>query len=99
MDLVAQATADNPQTHSVAMVKSEQLESLSLSALSTDDSSPPQVIYDPQQPLASSTPRVISTSTPEVTTEMYHQIIPGMTDHLYPTLAADASLGTQVADN
>ena len=99
MDLVAQATTDNLQTHSAATVKSEQLESLPLSALSAVDSSPPQVIYDPQQPLASSTPRAISTSTPEVTTEMYCQIIPGMTDHLYPSLTADASLGMQVADN
>ena len=81
------------------MAKSEQLESLPLSTLSVDDSGPPQVIYDPQQPLASSTPRAILTSTPEVTTEMYCQIIPGMTDHLYPTLAADAWLGMQVADN
>ena len=31
--------------------------------------------------------------------ETYHQIIPGVSDHLYPTLLADGLLGNQVADN
>ena len=44
VDLVAQATTDDPQIHPAATAKSEQLESLPLSALSADDSSPPQVI-------------------------------------------------------
>ena len=99
MDLVAQGTTANQQVQAVAMAKSKQLESLPLSALSADDSSLPQVIYDSQQPLASGTPRAASTSTPETPTETYHQIIPGMSDHLYPTLVVDGSLGTQVADN
>ena len=30
---------------------------------------------------------------------MYHQIIPGVSNHLYPTLLADGLLGNQVADN
>ena len=98
-DLVAQATPDNPQIQEAAMAESKQLESLPLSALSADDSGPPQVIYDSQQPLASSTPRVTSTSTPETPTETYHQIISGMSDRLYPTLVADGSLSMQVADN
>ena len=39
-------------------------------------------------------------STPEMqTTETYHQIIPGMSGHLYPTLVADGSLSTHIADN
>ena len=96
MDLVAQVTTDNLQVPAAATTQSEQLESLSLSALSVDDSGPPQVIYDSQQPIASSTPRATSTSTP---TETYRQIIPGMSDHLYPTLLADGSLSTEVADN
>ena len=98
-DLVAQGTTANPQVQAAAMAESKQLESLPLSALSADDSSPPQVIYDSQQPLTSSTPRATSTSTPETPTETYHQIIPGMSDRLYPTLVADGSLSTQVADN
>ena len=90
-DLVAQATIDNPQVQAAAMTESEQLESLPLSALSVDDSGPPQVTYDSQQPIASSTPWATSTSTSESPTETYCQIIPGMSDHLYPTLSADGS--------
>ena len=98
-DLVAQGTPANPQVQAAATAESKQLESLPLSALSGDDSSPPQVIYDSQQPLASSTPRATLTSTSEMPTETYHQIIPGMSDHLYPSLVADGSLSTHVADN
>ena len=81
------------------MAESKQLESLPLSVLSADDSGPPQITYDSQQPIATSTPRVTSTSTPEIPTETYCQIIPGISDHLYPTLVADGSLSTHVADN
>ena len=41
MDLAAQVTPVNPQVQAAAMAESEQLESLPLSALSVDDSSPP----------------------------------------------------------
>ena len=81
------------------MAESKQLESLPLSTLSADDSGPPQVTYDSQQPIATSTPRATLTSTSETPTETYHQIIPGMSDRLYPTLVADGSLNTHVADN
>ena len=82
------------------MAESNQLESLPLSALSADDSGPPQMTYGTEQPLTTSTPRATSTSIPEMqTTDTYHQIIPGMSDHLYPTLVADGSLSTPVADN
>ena len=40
-----------------------------------------------------------STSISETPTETYRQIIPGMSDRLYPTLLADGLLSTQVADN
>ena len=98
-DLVAQVTPANPQVQAAAMAESKQLESLPLSALSADDSGPPQVTYDSQQPIATSTPRATLTSTSETPTETYHQIIPGMSDRLYPTLVADGSLSTHVADN
>ena len=99
VDLVAQVTPANPQVQMAASAESQQLESLLLSALSVDDSSPPQVTYDSQQPIATSTPRATSTLTSETPTETYRQIIPGMSDRLYPTLVADGSLSMQVADN
>ena len=52
-----------------------------------------------QQPIGTSTPRATLTSMPETPPETYHQIIPGMSDHLYPTLVADGLLSTHVADN
>ena len=74
-------------------------ESLPLSALSADDSGPPQVTYGTEQPLTTSTPRTTSTSIPETqTTDTYCQIILGMSDCLYPTLVADGSLSTHIAD-
>ena len=100
VDLVAQGTPANLQVQAAAMAESNHLESLPLSALSADDSGPPQVTYGSQQPLATSIPRATSTSTPELqTTETYYQIIPGMSDHLYPTLVAEGSLSTHTADN
>ena len=99
VDLVAQATPANPQVQAVATAESQQLESLPLSALSVDDCGLPQVTYDPQQPVATSTPRATLTLTSESPTEAYHQIIPGMSDHLYPTLIADGLLSTHVPDN
>ena len=98
-DLVAQGTSANPQVQAAATAESKQLESLPLSALSADDSGLPQVTDDSQQPIATSTPRATLTSTPETPTETYHQIIPGMSNHLYPTLLADGLLSTHVADN
>ena len=98
-DLVVQVTPANPQVQAAATAESQQLESLPLSALSVDDSGPPQVTYDLQQPIATSTPRATSTLTSETPTEAYCQIIPGMSDRLYPTLIADGSSSTHVPDN
>ena len=98
-DLVAKATPENPQVQAAAMAESQHLQSLLLSALAVDDSRPPQVTHDYQQPIATSTPRATSTETPEIPTEAYHQILPGMSDCLYPTLVADSSLDTHVPDN
>ena len=55
--------------------------------------------YDSQQPIATSTPRATSAETPVTPTEAYRQILPGMSDRLYPTLVADGSLNTHVPDN
>ena len=56
--------------------------------------------YGTEQPLTASTPRASSTSTREIqAADTYHQIIPGMSEHLYPTLVADSSLSTPAADN
>ena len=78
-DLVAQGTQANQQVWAAATAESNQLESLPLSALSADDSGPPQVTYGTEQPLAASTPRATLTSISDTqTTDTYHQIIPGM---------------------
>ena len=99
VDLVAQSTPANPQVQAAATAELQQLESLPLSALSVDDSGPPQVTYDSQQPIATSTPRATLTSISDTPSEIYHQIIPGVSNHLYPTLLADSSIGNQVVDN
>ena len=98
----AQGTQANQQVQAAATADSSQLQSLPLSTLSADDSSPPQVNYGTEQPLAASTPRATSTLTPETqATNTYHQIIPGMSKSLYPrsTLIADGSLTTPAVDN
>ena len=92
-DLIAQQTQATQQIQAVATADSNQLESLLLSSLVADDSCPPQVNYSPEQPLAASTPRATTTPVGEIQpTAPYCQIIPGMSEHLYPTLTADGSL-------
>ena len=75
------------------------MQTLPLSTLSVDDSGPLQVTYEPQQPIATSTPRETSTESPEISTEAYRQILPGMSARLYPTLVADSLLDTNIPDN
>ena len=60
-DLVSKATPANPQAQAAAMAVSQQSESLPLSELSIDDSGLPQVTYDSQQPIATSTSRATLT--------------------------------------
>ena len=56
--------------------------------------------YGTEQSLAASTPRANPTSTQETqAADTYHQIIPGMSERLYPTIVADGSLSTPAADN
>ena len=80
------------------MEESQHLQSLPLSALSIDESGPLQVTYEPQQPIATSTPRATSMENPEISTKAYLQILPGMSSQLYPTLVADSSLDAHVPD-
>ena len=99
-DLVAQGTQDNQQVQAAATADSSQLESLPLSTFSANNSGLLQVNYGTEQPPTASTPRATSTSIPETqTTDTYCQIIPGMSEHLYPTLIADGSLTTPAVDN
>ena len=98
-DIVAKVTPIIPQAPATATAESQSLQSPPLSALSIDDSRPPQVTHEPQQPIATSTPRATSTDSPEISTEAYRQILPGISSRLYPTLVADSSLDTHVPDN
>ena len=52
-DLIAQQTQATQQIQAAATADSNQLESLLLNSLAANDSSPPQVNYNPEQPLAS----------------------------------------------
>ena len=98
-DLIAQGTQATQQIQAAATADSNQLESLLLSSLAADNG-PPQVNYGPEQPLAASTPRAITTPVGEMQpTNTYHQIIPGMSECLYPALTADGSLSTPASDD
>ena len=83
-------------TRQASAAESHNLQILQLSKLSIDDSGPPQVTYESQQPIAMSTPQ--ATDNLETPTEAYHQILPGMTSQLYPTLVADSLLEMHVLD-
>ena len=63
VDLIAQGTQANQQVQAAAITDSSQLESLPLSTISADNSGPPHMNYDIEQPLTASTPRANSTST------------------------------------
>ena len=79
-DIVTKTTPVSPQASAAAMVELQNLQSLPLSALSIDDSGLPHVTYEPQQPIATSTPQ--ATDNPEIPTEAYHQILLGMSSRL-----------------
>ena len=77
-DIVAKMTLVIPQASAAAMAELQNLQSLSLSALSIDDSGLLQGAYEPQQPIATSTPWATTMENPEISTEAYRQILPGM---------------------
>ena len=100
VDLVAQGIQDTQQIQAAATADSNQLDSFSLSSLAANDSGPPQVNYGTEQPLAVSTSRSTQASAGKIQpTDTYHQIIPGMSERLYPTLAADGSLSIPAIDD
>ena len=76
-DIVAKTTSIMPHASAAATAELHILQSLQLSTLSIDDSGPPQVTYEPQQPIATSTPW--ATDNSETPTEAYRQILPVMT--------------------
>ena len=95
-DLIAKGTQANQQIQAAVTAESSQVESLP----AADDSGPPQVNYGTEQPLAASTPRAITTPAGETQpTDTYQQIIPGMSERLYPTLTADGLLSTPASDD
>ena len=99
-DLIAQGTQATQHIQAAATADSSQLESFSLSSLAADDSSLPQVNYGTEQPLTVSTPKATSISAGEIQpTDTYCQIIPGMSECLYPTLVADSSSSTPAVDD
>ena len=56
--------------------------------------------YGSKQPLTASIPRAIITPAGEIQpTDTYCQIIPGVSECLYPTLTADSSLSTPASDD
>ena len=95
-DIVVKTTSVTLQASATATMELHNLQSLQLSTLSIDNSGPPQVTYEPQQPIATSTPQ--ATDNSEIPTEAYCQILPGMTSRLYSTLVADSSLEAHMSD-
>ena len=79
-DIVVKTTSVTLQASATATAELHNLQSLQLSTLSIDDSGPLQVTYEPQQPIATSTPW--ATDNSETPTEAYRQILPGMTSQL-----------------
>ena len=65
-DFIAQGTQATQKIQAAATADSNQLDSLPLSSLAADDSSPPQVNYSPEQPLTASTPRATTTPVGEI---------------------------------
>ena len=72
---------------------SQQLESLPLNQLSVDNSGPPQVTYETDNPLAAST--LQTSSVPHIltaNTKHDRQIIPGIPHKLYPSFTTKGDI-------
>ena len=97
---IAQQKVVTHQIQPAATTDSNQLATLLLSALSVDGSGPPVVHHGIHLPLAASTPRETSTPTDEQqTNSAYQQIIPGVSQRLYPTITSDGAIGVAQANN
>ena len=66
MDLIAHRTQATQQIQAAATADSSKLECLPLSSLAANDSSPPQVNYGTEQPLAVSTTKAITTPAGQI---------------------------------
>ena len=71
-DIVTKTTPASLQASAAATAELQNLQNLLLSALSIDDSRLPQVIYEPQQPIATSTPRATGNSEKHII--RYYQV-------------------------
>ena len=82
------------------MAEMDQLSSMPLSQIATDDSSPPIVHYGMHMPVAASTPTGTDVHAHSSQQEdSYQQIIPGIPlGSLYPTLSSLSS-GAEASDN
>ena len=76
--------------HASTTAQAKQLNSMPLSALSLDDSSPPMVQYGSHMPLAVSTPNITLVHMHNPQQEhSYQEIIPGIPQgSFYPTLSS-----------
>ena len=92
-DWIKAAALITQQKQEVATADTDQLSSMPLSQLATDDSSPPVVHYGMHVPTATSTPTHTEVNTHSSQQEnSYQQIIPGILQgSLYPTLASLSS--------
>ena len=81
------ATLVSQHTQEATTAETDHLNSMPLSKLSVDDSSPPVVHYGSHVPLAPSTPKITATHAQSSPQEDSHQeIIPGILQgSLYPT--------------
>ena len=72
-----------------ATAPTQELDSMPLSTLSLDESSPPEVTEGVHTPLVASTPNRTAPQQDSSLADSYQQILPGIPQgSLYPTLAA-----------
>ena len=92
-DWIKAATLVTQHKQDAAMAEMDQLSSMPLSQIATDDSSPPIVQYGMHVPIAASTPTGVDVHIHSSQQEdSYQQIIPGIPQgSLYPTLSSLSS--------
>ena len=88
------ATLVTQHKQEAAMAEADQLSSMPLSQIATDDSGPPVVHFSSHVPVAASTSTgTISHSHSSQQEDSYQEIIPGIPqDSIYPTLSSLSSV-------